>query len=177
MSRELRCPAPLRRLGGVAALLAALATAACGGSTGDLSTGPSTGPGPGSQEPGGSILGVYRLSTVNGNPLNVPWETDGAFANYFTGGEIELKADGTFDRSLQGRTVIPRMNDIIHNEHWTGTWTFEPSAPGEDNGEVTLYNEDGSTDELDITQISITDVNTMPVANGTQDVIFVYVRD
>lgn len=173
MSPALRRPGSLRRLGTAAVLTAALATAACGGASGDLSTGP----GSGTESPAGSIVGVYRLTSVNGNPLSVPWETDGAFSNYFTGGEIELKPDGRFERGIRGRTVVPRMPDIVHDEHWDGTYTFQPSAPGEDNGRVTLHTTDGGTDEMDITQISITDVNTIPGANGPQDIIFVYVRD
>lgn len=165
-----------------AVLLAVLATAACG-SGGEL-----TGPGPGTQHPGtgstnplAALAGTYRLATVNGNPLTMPWETDGAFANYFDSGEIVLHADGTFERTIRGRTVIPQMNDIVHNEAWSGTYTFEPSAAGEDNGRITLLSGSELTgfdeDELDITQISITDVNDIPVTSGTQQFIFVYVRD
>ena len=115
---------------------------------------------------------------MNGNELSIRWETDGACANYFTSGEIELKADGTFERTIRGRTGIPRMDDILYNESWSGTYTFLPSAPGEDNGEITLHNDHGGTDDMDITQISITDVNSLPGATGSQqDLILVYVRD
>lgn len=108
---------------------------------------------------------------MNGNPLTLtlPWQTDGAFANYFDGGHIELKADGTFVRSIRGRTVIPRTQDIVYDESWSGTYTFEPSAPGEDNGKVTLHTSGADADEVDITKISITDVNSVPGANGPQE--------
>lgn len=168
----------LRRIRGVALVIAALGAAACGGSSGDMSTGPSTGPGPGTQDPAGSIVGTYRLATVNGEPLNVPFETDGVFADYFDSGEVELKSNGEFRYTLRGRTVIPGMNDIVHNETWTGHYSFHPSAPGEDNGRVTLYDDDGYNNELEVTQISITDVNSMPLSDGgTYDIILVFVRD
>lgn len=164
-------PAPLRRAALAALTLVALTSACSGGDAGG-----STGPGPGTTDPTGSIVGRYELVTVNGDPLTVPWETDGAFANYFDGGHIELKADGTFTRRIYGRTVVPQMNDIHHDDTWTGTWTFQPSAPGEDNGKVTLHT-GADSDEMDITQISITDVNQIPSVNGgTVDMILVYVR-
>jgi hypothetical protein len=166
--------APLRRLGTAAFMIVALATAACGGGGGsDFSTGP----GPGRETPAGGIVGVYQLASVDGNPLIMPWETDGAFANYFDGGHIELKGDGTFVRSIRGRTVIPRTQDIVYNERWSGTYTFEPSAPGEVNGKVMRHTSGGDADEMDVTQISITVVNSVPGAIGPQDIILVYVRD
>ena len=91
-----------------------------------------------------NIRGVYRLVSVNGNPTSVPWESDGGFANYFTSGEITLQEGGRFHRTLRGRTVIPGGNDIVHDESWSGTYTFHPSARGEDNGRITLRDADGS---------------------------------
>ena len=167
----------LRHLGRTAALLAVLATAAC--SAGD-STGPSTGPGPGTQPPSGAakILGTYRLATVNGDPTSVPWEADGGFANYFTSGEIQLKDGGRFSRTLRGKTVIPGRDDIVYNKGTSGTYTFDPSAPGEDNGRITLHHSDGSDEDMEITQVTITEVNRIPGINGgEQDIILVYVKD
>lgn len=40
------------------------------------------------------------------------------------------------------------MNDIFHAESWSGTYSFQPSAPGEDNGEITLHNDAGGTDDM-----------------------------
>lgn len=70
----------LRRFRGALLLMAALATAACSAEGGDGGNW-STGPAPGTQSPFAAIAGTYRLATVNGNELSVPWETDGVFAN------------------------------------------------------------------------------------------------
>jgi hypothetical protein len=48
---------------------------------------------------------------------------------------------------------------------------------GRDNGKVRLHTSGGDADELNITQISIMGVNSVPAANGPQDIILVYVRD
>lgn len=157
-----------------ATLLFALTLAACGGA-GDL-VGPEPWQ-PGQPTDGRQFHGVYRLVSINGNALSLPYVQhhlgNGTFGKQFvTDGRLELRSNGTYTLFLNKALQVGNGPLVMGPLNRTGTWTYQPAQPGDMSGPIRLDYADGH-DLVDATPYTVTDQRHLdPFSSGTERLIY-----
>ena len=138
----------------VAATIAIVAAAACGGDS-------PSGPGSADSSPAGS----YAIATVNASPLPFTMFSDTNYLYEVTSGSLTLTADGRYQNVMSFRQTIPG-NVSLFVDSTSGNWVLSGAT-------VTL------TDVADSTVDSATFAAgklTFTESNGAATNVFVYTR-
>ena len=126
----------LRRAAAAGAALLLLGTAACGD---DDPT-----------RPASAVAGTYALRTANGDPVPAVLFEDQLETFELLDGEIELRADGTFDFALDTRTTIAD-EPTEETEALTGTFTVRGRQLTFRADDVTLFATIDDDDDITMT--------------------------
>lgn len=160
---------------GLLTIATAVLVAACGGDIG----GP-TGPDIGTPNPstGQQFVGVYRLQSINGNSLSVPyvqhWLGQDTYGKqYVTDGRIEFHPNGEYKLFLNKALRIGTGPLVYGPLERSGSWTFEPAQAGDVSGPIRLHHASGDH-VIQATPYTVTDDRNLdPFKTGTERLIYV----